>query len=779
MRMGAVILALLAVTPLAAVGAKLEHQLASAGKNAVEINGFIEAAAQVHGTFGKRAAVFLVEGMPEHDLKSLDRKFLGQNLDLAIKARRQFPWAKTLPEDVFFNDVLPYASLDETREPWREGFYKQCQTLVKECKTAAEAAQAINKGFFKLVNVHYNTGRKAPNQSPSESIKLGMASCTGLSIIMVDACRSVGVPARVAGTAQWSNKRGNHTWVEVYHDGNWLFTGADEYNKSGLNKAWFVADASKAMADDWRHAIWASSWKKADGHFPLVWNPGNHSVPGVNVTGRYAKPVEKKGVEATVYLRLWDRRGGRRLALPVELLNGAGKVVQAVTSRAGTADLNDMAAVRVRAGVEYQLRIARDGEHRHADLHLDKAGTVTRDLVWDELEQESKRLTAIKNWLALPAGERQASVPKGALSKKEATEARHLIWLALSNETRAQRQNELSAKVVKAAGKEMRYLEKSFGMAKAGQRSLYISMHGGGGAPTRVNDQQWRNQIRLYAPKEGIVVAPRAPTDTWNLWHQGHIDDLFDRLIANFVLGRGVSPDRIYLMGYSAGGDGVYQLAPRMADRFAAASMMAGHPNDASPLGLRNLPFMIFMGGNDRAYKRNEVAAEWGRKLAKLKLADAKGYEHKVTIYKGLGHWMNGKDAEALPWMAQRTRNPWPRKVVWHQSKRTHDRFYWLAVPANTAKGGQRVKAGITGQSIAIEVADKGMDHLVLRLSDELLDLDRPVTVTVNGKEAFKGRVKRSAQAIWESLDQRLDPHCVSTGMLHLKLQNTNGDGGA
>ena len=47
-----------------------------------------------------------------------------------------------------------------------------------------------------------------------------------------------------------------------------------------------------------------------------------------------------------------------------------------------------------------------------------------------------------------------------------------------------------------------------------------------------------------------------------------------------------VDPNKVYLMGYSAGGDGVYQLAPRMADRFAAAAMMAGHPNETSPLGL-------------------------------------------------------------------------------------------------------------------------------------------------------------------------------------------------
>ena len=82
-----------------------------------------------------------------------------------------------------------------------------------------------------------------------------------------------------------------------------------------------------------------------------------------------------------------------------------------------------------------------------------------------------------------------------------------------------------------------------------------------------------------------FYLVPRAPTNTWNLWHQSHIDHFFDRLIQGAVHLMGANPNRVYFMGYSAGGDGVYQLAPRMADRLAAASMMAGHPNDASPLG--------------------------------------------------------------------------------------------------------------------------------------------------------------------------------------------------
>ena len=113
----------------------------------------------------------------------------------------------------------------------------------------------------------------------------------------------------------------------------------------------------------------------------------------------------------------------------------------------------------------------------------------------------------------------------------------------------------------------------TFGDAPFGERSLWISMHGGGGAPSEVNTSQWENQKKLYTLEEGVYLVPRAPTDTWNLWHQSHIDPMFEQLIENMIVFEGVDPNRVYITGYSAGGDGVYQLAPRMADRLAAAGM--------------------------------------------------------------------------------------------------------------------------------------------------------------------------------------------------------------
>lgn len=328
-------------------------------------------------------------------------------------------------------------------------------------------------------------------------------------------------------------------------------------------------------------------------------------------------------------------------------------------------------------------------------------------------------------------------------------------WKVLNEEPRMEQGS------IKAADKELKCVSIQYGDADYGQRSLYISMHGGGGTAAFVNDGQWKNQVDLYQPKEGFYVAPRAPTDSWNMWHQGHIDLLFARLIENFVATRGVHPGKVYLLGYSAGGDGVYQLAPRLADRFAAASMMAGHPNSATADGLRNLPFRIYMGGKDAAFNRNKTAADWKLKLEALQ-EERGGYEHKVTIFPEFGHWMQLKDAEAIPWMATKQRNSWPKHVVWGKSNPRSKRFYWLeGIPAalTTAK--------VDGQSISI--TGSGDAVVTLRLNDQLLDLDQPVSVSIDGKDVWQGRVERTKASIEESLSQRLDPDMAATATLIVK----------
>ncbi len=346
-----------------------------------------------------------------------------------------------------------------------------------------------------------------------------------------------------------------------------------------------------------------------------------------------------------------------------------------------------------------------------------------------------------------------------ALTCEGAEAAEKALWQDHVTRIRLERAAEMKARRVREGEHEMPFYYAVFGEKPACGRSLYISLHGGGEAPKAVNDQQWENQKRLYRPQEGVYFVPRAPTNTWNLWHQGHVDKLFDRVIENLLVFEGVDPNRVYLMGFSAGGDGVCQLAPRMADRLAAAAMMSGHPNEASPLGLRNIAFTLHAGGRDAAYNRNKVAREWGEKLNDLRTADPEGYLHWVKIYEQKGHWLDREDAAAVPWMARHDRKPLPNRVVWWQDDVTHSRFYWLAVDDENRKRGTKVIASYKGQQI--DVKAEGIDRLTIRLNDRMLNLDEPITVVVNGQPAFEGRVNRSIAMLAKTLSERGDPRSV------------------
>jgi poly(3-hydroxybutyrate) depolymerase len=357
------------------------------------------------------------------------------------------------------------------------------------------------------------------------------------------------------------------------------------------------------------------------------------------------------------------------------------------------------------------------------------------------------------------------------LSKADAATARTILWDAYVAQLKVERAEEMKAKVLKDGKMELKFHETRFGKQPKEGHSLWISLHGGGNDPsTKINDSQWENQKKLYKLDEGIYIAPRAPTNTWNLWHDSHIDTLFARLIENYVALEGVNPDRVYVLGYSAGGDGVYQIAPRMADRWAAAAMMAGHPNDADPLSLRNVPFALQVGGNDTAYNRNKVAADWGKKLDDLHKSDDKGYETFFKIHEGKGHWMQREDAAALPWMAKHTRNATPSKVVWKQSGRTHDQSYWLAVPKGEAKGGSLVIASVEKQRVFID-ENKDVPSLVVRFDDRLQNLDQPVTVLAKKKELYSGTPTRTAGTLLKTLMERGDPKLMFEAEAKISLK--------
>ena len=91
-----------------------------------------------------------------------------------------------------------------------------------------------------------------------------------------------------------------------------------------------------------------------------------------------------------------------------------------------------------------------------------------------------------------------------ALTRADAKTSEQLLWQAQLLYLRKSRQAEMTARKIKHGQLEMPFFYAKFGTKPASGRSMYISMHGGGGAPKQVNDQQWENQKRLYRLKEGV-----------------------------------------------------------------------------------------------------------------------------------------------------------------------------------------------------------------------------------------------------------------------------------
>lgn len=341
--------------------ALIDRTIATAGDNAKELKKALKEVPRNE----REGMAFLISYMPERDAKSLSADFLLENVEYAYKARAEFPWAKEVPDSVFLNDVVAYANLNENRESWRKDFYERFKKYVAPCKTMREAIDSVNKNVRDELLVDYNTKREKPDQAPYESMRQHMASCSGLSILLTDAFRAVGIPSRVAGTPAWHDDRGNHNWNEVWIDGQWRFT--EYYPSDDLDQSWFLTDAGKAVKEDVRKAIYAASFKPTGCYFPLVWDENIRYVHAENVTDRYtslyraqlsATPADGSHVALRVMVfkdKDHAEASGDRVATNLDVFKG-DKQLYGGRSTGATQDMNDVLTFNVEKNQQYIIK---------------------------------------------------------------------------------------------------------------------------------------------------------------------------------------------------------------------------------------------------------------------------------------------------------------------------------------------------------------------------------------------------------------------------------------
>jgi len=732
----------------------------------------------------KAVTAFQSANMPDTDRRALSAQFLKDNAARAYAAWKDAPWAAHVPRAVFLDAILPYASLTEPREDWRAKLAAVAAPLVAGCKTPGEAALALNKKLFPALKVRYSVARSRADQSPSETIGSGLASCSGLSILLVDACRSVGVPARVVGTPLWADGRGNHTWVEVWDGGGWHYLGAAEPDDKGLDHAWFAGDAARAVKDSPQHAIYASAFRRTGLSFPLVWAPGVSWVSAENVTDRYATPDAAAPADpskVTLHIRVVDAKG-KRVVVPVtvrDLDDPAGDHVGVSTG--DTADANNLMTVLLPRERAYEIVAGKEGRQARQTF---ASGTEAMDTVTLTLPPTSKPLpplptasakalnTALAAYFAAPAAEQATwkfAPALDALLLKNEGAVRQAAWDAYKAAPIHQAAREdIAANQVRSGEYLSPYIVKTVGTRPPGGWGLVIAMHGGGGAPKELNDSQWRGMATYYKdhPEAGggyKYLALRAPNDTWNGFYDDYVYPLVTRLINEYLVLGDVNPDRIYLIGYSHGGYGAFAIGPKMPDRFASihASGAAGTDGETAVENLRNVPFSVWVGEFDTAYGRLDRTKALATKLGEMRGGHPDTYPMSVDIKTGFQHG-NLPDHDELAVMLPAVRNPVPRAVTWLMTDTVIRDFYWLHsdAPAKT----QRLDASVQNNAVVVTASPNVTGASVL-LDSRLVDFARPVMLTVNG-ERTTHRVTPRLKTLTETLARRGDPRLAFTATL-------------
>ncbi|MCR4920593.1 MAG: transglutaminase domain-containing protein, partial [Bacteroidaceae bacterium] len=218
---------------------------------------------------------FLYRYMPLPDSVDYPRTFWEQNVALALQARREMPWGRTVPEREWRHFVLPVRVNNENLDTARAYIYNVLRERVRDL-SMYDAVLEVNHWCHEHATYQPSDSRTS---SPLATIRSGIGRCGEESTLCVAALRAVGIPARQVYTPRWAHTDDNHAWVEAWVDGTWHFLGACE-PEPVLDKGWFNEPASRGML---MHTRVFGSY---DGPEDVV--SRNACYTEINVTAHYA-----------------------------------------------------------------------------------------------------------------------------------------------------------------------------------------------------------------------------------------------------------------------------------------------------------------------------------------------------------------------------------------------------------------------------------------------------------------------------------------------------------
>lgn len=282
--------------------------------------------------------------------------------------------------------------------------------------------------------------------------------------------------------------------------------------------------------------------------------------------------------------------------------------------------------------------------------------------------------------------------------------------------------------------------------------ALFIGLHGGGVDSGDASSSRGMYAAAL-AERGWLGIFPEVLEKTERGWTDSGTEEwvlsLIDRAVDTFE----IDPDRVFLGGHSMGGYGSWVIGADHADRFAALLPSAGAPSFVKNRSrgtinvqkgvvpnLRNTPMCVFQSTDDpKVGPEANQAAVRDLQVAKGRWG---GFEHFEYWEVGdRGHGLPEGGAEALLAKIEGySRESSPSRLVWQPRVDWKQQFYWLLW-----EGGAEVKGTVITEvdrvrgTVDVRLERTQGKGLCVLLSEALVDMEREVTVFVNGVKAFEG----------------------------------------
>ena len=347
---------------------------------------------------------------------------------------------------------------------------------------------------------------------------------------------------------------------------------------------------------------------------------------------------------------------------------------------------------------------------------------------------------------------------------------------------------------------KMPYYYGSKGICPEDGYPCFIYLHGSG-----PKEHEWSNGLKFAQTfKDGpsIYFVPQIPNEgQYYRWYQKSKQYVWEKVIRQLFLKNDVNPNKLYLFGISEGGYGSQRLASFYADYFAAAGPMAGgEPLKNAPAeNCMNIGFCLRTGDKDFGFYRDILTRYTKTAFDSLESIYPNYFVHNVELIPGRGHSIDYRPT--TPWLKKFVRNPWPKKFIWEDFEMdgVHRKGFYNIVVTERPDEGLRTRYDVDIHDNIIEIsvhnvyystiqtderwgiemkfnrsykeADRG--KFVLYLNEHLVDLKKKVTVIVNGKTKYCGKLKCNVFHMMKSLSTFSDPNRIYPAAVELSIDNS------